>query len=114
MATVVPFTTNAARDPDLRIELDGTFYRFAFAWSTTGEHWTLDLKRADGSYLLRGLRITYGVNMLRQFVADDFPPGRLVCVDTTGQGDGGPGRLDLKRGRAQLVYLSAAEVAGAS
>ena len=114
MALVIPFTSDAARDPDLRLLLDGTFYRLAFAWSTTGEYWSLDLKRDDGTYLLRGLRITFGVNLLRQFVADDFPPGRLVAVDTTGQGDGGPGRLDLQRGRTQLVYLSASEVAGAA
>ena len=86
MADVVPFTTAAAREPDLRMLLDGTLFRFAFAWSTTGEYWSIDLKRDDGTYLFRGLRLTYGVNLLRQFVGEEFPPGRLVAVDTTGQG----------------------------
>jgi len=112
MAVYLPISTERARDDDLRAVLDGRAYRFAFAWNTTGEFWTFDLKRDDGSYLLRGLRFTLGVNMLRQFVGEEFPPGRLVAVDTSGLGQRA-GRRDLFSGRVQLVYIPASEVSDA-
>ncbi len=112
MAFEIPFVTDGAREEDLRVALDGTAYRLAFAWNTTEEYWALDLRRDDGTYLFRGLRLTLGVNILRQFVAAGFPPGSLVAVDTSGQGVEA-GRDDLYSGRVTLVYLTAAEVAGA-
>lgn len=110
MAVYLPITSTAAWIPDLRVLLDGTFYRFDFSWNETEGYWAVTLSQDDASPLFQGLRLTLGVNMLRQFVDEAFPPGALVLVDTSGQGIE-PGRDDLSNGRVRVVYRTAAEVA---
>jgi hypothetical protein len=112
MAKVLPIRTDDPEDDGLRVRLDGVFYRFRLAWNTRGEYWTISMRDDTGASLIDGLRITLGVNMLRQFRGSMYPPGRLVAVDTSGSSTD-PGRHDLYNRRVQIVYLTAAEVADA-
>lgn len=109
MADVIPIRSDRAEDDGIRVRLDGVFYRFRLAWNTRFEYWSIGIRDDSGTPLLDGLRITLGVNMLRQFVGAMYPPGWLVAVDTSGSSTP-PGRYDLYNRRVQLVYLPAAEV----
>lgn len=111
MAVVIPVRTRRAADDAIRVRLDGPEYTLKLQWNTRIGYWSLSLFTADGTPLFEGLRLVVGVNMLRQFVGENFPPGALVAVDTQGK-DEDPGRFDLVDNRVQIVYLTAEDVAG--
>ncbi len=113
MAEVIPFSGGGANEQGVRRRLDGITYRFGRRWNTQGEYWALSLSKDDGTPLFAGLRGTLGVNILRQFVGDAYPPGSLVLVDTSGQSLP-PDRTAFASGRVQLIYTSAEELNNAS
>jgi len=111
MAQIIQFPSKKAAD-ELRVRIDGRFFRIGVQWNTRLGFWTRSFWRDDGVALWLGLRFTIGVNWLRSMVGPDYPTGALVAVDTTGKWEA-PGRLDLVNGRVQLVHLTAEEVASA-
>lgn len=86
--------------------LDGVPYVFEFTWSRRSESWYLDLylqTDTDPEPISTGLKLTIGWPLLIGNVSDIRPPGQLLVVDSTGEGD--PGRLDLGT-RCKLYYIN--------
>lgn len=96
----------------VRARLDGKPYRLPLRWSTRESCWTIGVSLDDGTVLIDGTAVRVGYDLLRKHVDARLPPGGLVAIDTSGQ-DADPGRDDLRNGRVQLVYLTAAELAAA-
>lgn len=98
---------------EVRKWLDGRLYAFRFRWNTREQVWVVSIFTAEGDPIVQGLAVVPGVNLLRQVVSADAPPGALVAVDTRGTGQRA-GRDDLVRNVVVLVYLTAEEVANAA
>lgn len=104
------------RRPDAVIEtfpvLDGTRYRLLVQWNARERLWTAGLKTFDNRDIMRGRALRVNENLFGQLVDARLPGGALMVLDTSGRGVD-PARDDLRTGRVKLVYLTAAEVAGA-
>lgn len=97
-----------ASDPeyDVDVDLDGSLYRLGVRWNERGGYWSLDVSIPDDDTpIVTGMRIVPDWNLLRQFVDTRLPPGRLVCIDSSGRGEA-PGYADLGS-RVVLVYEDA-------
>lgn len=88
-------------------KLEGVVYGFRMSWNSRGAFWTLDIFSASGSTILRGLRVTTGVDLLAPFTTREFPPGQLYVVDSAGMSE--PGRNSWRVSH-NLVYKTKAEV----
>jgi hypothetical protein len=88
--------------------LEDRLFRFLFAWNVRACAWSMAVQDDEGNDLLAGYMLRAGENSLRSFATADLPGGRLVVVDTRGEGVD-PGRFDF-RGRSILIYVTEAEV----
>lgn len=96
-----------------RVTLDGREYVLALRWSQREERWYMDLLDGDDVLLVGSVKLVVGFPLLYRFRAiAGLPPGDLIVVD--GRADAvDPGLADLGD-VAQLIYMDAAEIAGAS
>lgn len=69
------------------VELDGQQYLFRFDWNTRTSSWTMDISQPDGTALISGTRLVGDWSPIQHRVSEDLPPGRLMLLDTTGDGD---------------------------
>ena len=91
------------------VSLSGVEYRLEFLWNdrngsnnpAAGGSWTLSLLDTNDNYLIAGMRILAGSELLATY-ATSTPPGRLYVIDQSGQ-DLDPGFDDLGS-RIILVY----------
>lgn len=107
MIRTVPLTSDVENFTQVTA-LDGTNYVFVFRWNERAQAWHFDLYTEDGEPIAMGVRVVVSWPLLRRCVSARRPPGELIAVDTTGQGD--PGRSDLGA-RVQLQYIEAETVA---
>jgi len=88
------------------VSLDDRPFIFEFTWSPRSESWYLDFylqTDTDPEPISTGMRITLGWPLLTGVVLDSRPPGELIAIDPSEQGD--PGRLDLGN-RVKLYYVT--------
>lgn len=90
---------------EFSIELDGVVYLMNFRKNFRSLRWVLTLKKEDGTVLVSGVPLVTGISILKQYPADDMPPGDLYVDDTTANntepGEEGFGNTH------QLVYVEA-------
>lgn len=89
--------------------LDGVDYLLELAWNTRDSRWYLSLFSAAGVALAQSIPLVVDFPLLRRFRGEEFPPGYLMAIDTTGAGREIEVQDDLGA-RVQLVYLTEAEV----
>jgi hypothetical protein len=95
---------------DVQATLDGATYTLEFRWNVRLGAWFLAILDETGSTPIQtGIRLVANWRLGSANVALQ-PPGSLFAHDTSGQGLD-PGFEDLGT-RVQLVYLTAAEMAG--
>lgn len=86
--------------------LDGVNYVLSFAFNYRSSLWSVDIAAADGTPILSGIPVQTGVDLIGRFVPESRPPGRLLAIDTTGNGTD-PGRDDLGN-NVLLLYAGVA------
>jgi len=107
MISIIPLTSTDASFKQTTA-LDGTNYVFVFRWNDRAQAWHFDLSTEDGTPIAMGIRVVVSWPLLRRCVSERRPPGELIAVDTTDQGD--PLRSDLGT-RVVLTYIDAESVA---
>lgn len=90
--------------------LEGSSYQVGLSWNETAGNWTLNLVNFQSEILLYGIPCRVNWPLLYQFRSPRLPPGELI-VDA-------PLLTKLDRdsfssGRANLVYVTAAEMTAA-
>ena len=86
-----------------QVELEGELYTLTFSYNGRTDSWCLDV--GEERDVLQGVRLTGGIDVLKQHHHLDVPPGELVCVDLDGLGRE-PTRL-LFGDRVVLQYTEA-------
>lgn len=111
MATVLKTKTDGTQRYSFTTQLDGVTFGLEFSWNARGEYWSFVIYDAAGNPLVRRVvRVSWP--LLARFKNARLPRGELVAMDTSGQ-DLDPGLTELGDGaRVQLVYLTAADLAG--
>jgi hypothetical protein len=71
---------------DVDFIMSGVVYRLYLAWNTRGEYWAMSIGLTDGTMLAEGQPLRADWEVFRQVVSADMPPGRIICVDTSGAG----------------------------
>lgn len=100
-------------DPELphyvqRTALDGVEYELRFDWNQREQRWYLRIADADGDVIAGDIKIVSGWPLLRRRRDDRLPPGALMAVDQTGNGED-PGLTELGE-RVLLLYFDAEEL----
>lgn len=91
----------------LRIDLDGTFFRFRVRFCQPMESWVIDLLDDGEAPIVTGLRVCLSSDLLAPYRhLAGVPIGRLGCVDTQGK-DAEPDRDNFGT-RVLLVYVEGA------
>ena len=86
MATFdVPTPPEGVAKWQVRVELDGTFYRLLYKWNVRDLSWYMDIADDTGTALVRSRRIVLASDILRPFRYKAVPQGTLSIVDTTGE-----------------------------
>jgi hypothetical protein len=96
-------------DQVLDLTLDGEIHRLRLRWTDRTASWVMDWLGQDDAPRVTGLRVSLGLEHLRQFPGRGLPPGELWAADPSGNLQGIT-RQDLPEGRVQLVYVPEAEV----
>lgn len=107
MSLVLPTLTDGTEAYDLRTQLEGADYLFAFRYNLRRELWTFSIETPAGEHLLTGQTVHVGIVLNRRAVGG--PPGVLMAVSETDDLSS-PGLQELGA-RIKLCYLTAAEVA---
>lgn len=107
MSVVLPTLTDGTEAYDLRTQLEGTDYIFAFRYNLRRELWSFSIEAPDGTPLLTGQSVHVGITLNRRAVGG--PPGILIAISETDD-LASPGLQELGE-RVKLCYLTAAEVA---
>lgn len=92
--------------------LDGVKYRLHFSWNGRMSQWTLDIRDAGNSDIVRGIAIVPNFPLLRQYKRHGIPRGEIVAVVVKPDLDGNQsiGRKDFVDGKFTLVYIPEREV----
>jgi hypothetical protein len=95
-----------------RVTLDGTPYTLEFRWNEREASWRFSLATAEGDPIASGLKVLPSkvLSLGWRIVDPRRPPGVFAVVDTSGA-DSPPGLNDLGK-RVQIIYFTAAELAG--
>lgn len=107
MAVRIP-TNNLARYSQV-VTLAGTAYTLTFDWNTRDETWTMSIGTANGTVIVRGLKVVPGTNLTSRFKDTRLPEGSFVCFNTK-DSVSAPGRDSLVE-EVQVWFLTSAEVA---
>lgn len=95
-----------------RARLEGATYGFRIVWNARLHFWSLDVRDQSGGVMMRGMRISTGVDLLRPLRSvAGAPPGQLFVLDDSGLGrevDRTGWRSDFR-----LLYRPAADVEAA-
>jgi hypothetical protein len=86
--------------------LDGVEVRLHLQWIPRAAAWYADVSLADGSYVIRGERLTPGTGLLPNPRAPGMPGGRLVVL-----GGRDPYLQTMLGAELSVHYYTAAEVA---
>lgn len=68
------------------VALSGAMYRFAVAWNTREEAWSLGLLTAAGEPIQTGVRIVADYPLFASGNDPRLPPGRILVTDLSGRG----------------------------
>jgi hypothetical protein len=95
-----------------RARLENATYGFRIVWNARLHFWSLDVRDQAGGVMMRGIRISTGLDLLAPLRSvAGAPPGQLFVVDDSGAGrevDRTGWRSDFR-----LIYRSAADVEAA-
>lgn len=106
-AVKLPLLTDQGATPhyDFQCELDGATYSFEFVWNDRDGFWYMEVGDAEENLLAGEIRVVLGKILLARFKGANYPPGLLICKDTSGQ-DVDPGLVDLGT-RVEIWYYPA-------
>ena len=71
---------------EFSLSLEGVNYFFSFEWNERGQFWTMDILDQDQNYLVAGVRMVNGVDLLSRFKNTKLPLGILSIFDTSSKG----------------------------
>lgn len=71
---------------DFSLALEGVNYYFSFEWNERGQFWTMDILDQDQNYLVAGVRMVSGIDLLSRFKNTKLPPGIFILNDTSSKG----------------------------
>lgn len=95
-----------------RSRLDGEFYSFRMTYNSRAQMWMLAVGDITAEYVVRGLRVVEGVELLAPYhYLDGVPPGQLFVVDASGQ-HREPGRNSFRQDH-QIRYRPQADALAA-
>lgn len=100
-----------ANDQLLEVELDVETFFIRLSWNSEGSFWAMEIQNYNQETLVAGIVVVPNVPLLARFHYLDVPPGELLAL-VLGD-DAGIARDGFIRGQAELVYVSAAEMATA-
>ncbi|MFW6031645.1 MAG: phage baseplate plug family protein [Myxococcota bacterium] len=84
-----------------RTTLDGRQYVLRFRWNVRGAYWTIDVHDSSDNPIASGVKVVPGWDLLKLVTDPRKPPGVLMAVDMTGDGEA-PGIEQL--GRDVVLY----------
>ncbi len=70
---------------DFSIILEGSTYYLNFEWNERGSFWSMDILDSEQNHLVAGVRMTTGVDLLKQFKNEMLPQGSFFLLDTKGK-----------------------------
>jgi hypothetical protein len=85
-----------------RVDLEGTFYTFAFAWNSRIEGWFFDIRLEDETPIIVGQPVLVNYALAERFKDERLPQGKLFFFDTSNKSLD-PNRDDLGS-RVLLFY----------
>jgi hypothetical protein len=88
---------------DFDIELDGEIFLFALRYNYRMSLWILDIRDVDGTDILCGLPLVCGDDLLKEYVKETKPKGKLYVINLT-ESDVNPDRTALEAD-AFLYYV---------
>ncbi len=107
MITYQPLSTYADPNYTISYELDGSYYKFTFNYSSIEDRWYIRVETESGEVLVQGVKLVQGISLLQLLTSELAPPGDLLVLPlVTGAGD--PGLNDLAEGgTCVLAYVPA-------
>ena len=70
-----------------QVDLDGSIHALRFDYNTRMDRWVMGLQDLQGNVVLGGVPVQIDWDLLLQYLGRaEFPPGRFVAVDESGQG----------------------------
>lgn len=66
-------------------ELDGVVYTLTFRFNDRMSLWVMDIGDSSGNEILNGILLQTDVALTDQYVKEDLPPGRFICIDESGE-----------------------------
>jgi hypothetical protein len=97
-------------DYETVVPLDGRTFLLRFRWSEREVCWYADLHDDAGVRLAAGIKVLPGTVLAKRRGGPTMPDGVLLPVDTVR--GGGAMAIDSLGDRVQIVYLTAADLAG--
>lgn len=67
-----------------RLVLDGSEYQFDWDWNERESRWYVEISDAEGSPIVRRLKVVTNWPLLRGEADSRIPPGLLMVIDTSG------------------------------
>lgn len=98
-----------ANDQLLEVELDAETFFIRLSWNSEGEFWAMEVQNYNQETLVAGIVVVPNVLLLARYHYLALPQGELMGL-VLGD-DAGIARDGFLRGQAELVYVTAAEVA---
>ncbi len=93
---------------DFETTLDGVAYVLELRWNVRDEAWYLDVRLADGTDVVVGVKVVLEWPLGTRSRHASRPPGQLVAFDTSGVRD--EPKIDDLGSRVKLLYFDLAEV----
>lgn len=71
---------------EFSLTLETVNYFFSFEWNERGQFWIMDILDQDENYLVAGVRMVTGIDLLSRFKNTSLPPGIFILDDSSGKG----------------------------
>lgn len=111
MSVLIPIDTPPPPHHSLQVELEGVTYTLDIRWNERDEAWYIALQDAEEQVLVAPRKVVLDFPLFGRFFTNPLVPrGQFMAVDTSNTGVE-PGLADLGS-RVQLIYVTAAEIAG--
>lgn len=90
------------------VTLDGTVYKFHFAYNDVLKSWTMDIRDSQNMDIVRSIRVVPNFPLLSQYKRHLDIKGEIIATVTTDIQN--IGRNDFINGKSSLVYVSESEL----
>lgn len=82
--------------------LDAKTYFFTLEHNLRSDRWSMDITDSQGTILVTGVLLNYGIDLIERYALDNAPSGHLFIYDTEGKSED-PTRYTLGT-RFELIY----------